>query len=396
VGLAGLAPPQGAELIMAQSRTFERYVARGIYGRIGFVLLGFVGLFALFDLVAELEDIGRGSYRLQEALQFIALRIPAICYELMPVATLIGALWALSTLAASSEYTVARASGFRPVDALRAMARLGLPVVVLTALLSELIVPWSEAAGSKLRATALGSISADSLRSGYWLRDSVRGLGVNAAERMINLQGATPDQRLLNVVVYEFDANKRLLRVVRAKQAVFDQLLAGPAGQQASRWTLQKADSLNLASDGRLSQSSQDQMPLVSSLSPTTLGALLVKPDQMSARDLWAYSRYLKEGRQAATRYELAFWKKVIYPFAVWVMLLMALPAAYLQARGGTVGLKVFLGIVFGVTFHLLNSLFSHLGVLNTWPAPLVAGIPSLVALSFALVMLLRVQRRSL
>ncbi|MFM1849240.1 MAG: hypothetical protein RL446_79, partial [Pseudomonadota bacterium] len=53
-------------------------------------------------------------------------------------------------------------------------------------------------------------------------------------------------------------------------------------------------------------------------------------------------------------------------------------------------------GIVFGVAFHLLNSLFSHLGAMNTWPAPLVAAIPSLVALTFALVMLVRVQRRSL
>jgi lipopolysaccharide export system permease protein len=380
---------------VATSRTFERYVARGIYGRIGFVLLGFVGLFALFDLVAELEDIGRGSYRIQEALQYIALRIPAMSYELMPVATLIGALWSLSSLAASSEYTVARASGFRPSDALWAMARLGLPLVVITALLSELIVPWSEAAGSKLRASALGSVSADALRSGYWLRDSVKGLGVNAAERMMNLRGATPDQRLLDVVLYEFDANKRLLRVVRAKQAIFDQLVSA-GGQQASRWSLQQTNSLILGADGQLTRSSADRIEMISSLSPNTLGALLVKPDQMSARDLWAYSRYLKAGRQSATRYELAFWKKVIYPLAVWVMLLMALPAAYLQARGGTVGLKVFLGIVFGVTFHLLNSLFSHLGVLNTWPAPLVAAIPSLVALTFALVMLLRVQRRSL
>ncbi|MFZ9102799.1 MAG: LPS export ABC transporter permease LptG [Burkholderiaceae bacterium] len=381
---------------MAQSRTFERYVARGIYGRIGFVLLGFVGLFALFDLVAELEDIGRGSYRIQEAMQYIALRIPAMSYELMPVATLIGALWALSSLAASSEYTVARASGFRPADALKAMARLGLPLVLLTALLSELIVPWSEAAGSKLRASALGSVSADALRSGYWLRDSVKGLGVNAAERMLNLRGATPDQRLLDVVIYEFDASKRLLRVVRAKQAVFDQLVSASGGQQASRWALQQTTSLTLGSDGGLTKSTADRLEMISSLSPNTLGALLVKPDQMSARDLWAYSRYLKAGRQSATRYELAFWKKVIYPVACWVMLLMALPAAYLQARGGTVGLKVFLGIVFGVAFHLLNSLFSHLGAMNTWPAPLVAAIPSLVALTFALVMLVRVQRRSL
>ena len=132
---------------------------------------------------------------------------------------------------------------------------------------------------------------------------------------------------------------------------------------------------------------------MISSLSPTVLGALLLNPDQMSAYDLFQYSGYLKSGRQSTTRYELAFWKKVFYPLAVWVMLLLALPAAYLLSRGGTVGLKVFVGVLLGVAFHLLNSLFSHLGVINTWPAPLVAAIPTGLALLLAVAMLLRMQR---
>ena len=74
-------------------------------------------------------------------------------------------------------------------------------------------------------------------------------------------------------------------------------------------------------------------------------------------------------------------------------MLLLALPAAYMLSRGGTVGLKVFVGVLLGVAFHLLNSLFSHLGILNAWPAPLVAVIPSGLALLLALAMLARVQR---
>jgi lipopolysaccharide export system permease protein len=42
----------------------------------------------------------------------------------------------------------------------------------------------------------------------------------------------------------------------------------------------------------------------------------------------------------------------------------------------------------------LLNSLFSHLGILNTWPAPMIALLPSLIALSVAAMLLFWVQRR--
>ena len=131
-----------------------------------------------------------------------------------------------------------------------------------------------------------------------------------------------------------------------------------------------------------------DSFVLRSSLSPATLGALMVKPEQMSARELYLYVDYLREGKQLAGRYEIAFWKKLIYPIAV--------PAAYLQARGGAVGLKVFLASVAGVAFHLVNSLFSHLGVLNTWPASVVVLLPSLFALLLGLAILWRVQRHSL
>jgi lipopolysaccharide export system permease protein len=107
------------------------------------------------------------------------------------------------------------------------------------------------------------------------------------------------------------------------------------------------------------------------------------------------YVDYLQAGKQASGRYEIAFWKKMIYPVAVWVMLVLALPAAYIQARGGALGLKVFLAIVAGIGFHLANSLFSHLGLLNDWPAPIVAAIPSLLALAAGLLMLWQLQRRA-
>jgi lipopolysaccharide export system permease protein len=62
----------------------------------------------------------------------------------------------------------------------------------------------------------------------------------------------------------------------------------------------------------------------------------------------------------------------------------VALPFGYLHSRAGGVSLKIFIGIMIGVSFMLINTLFSHLGLLSTWPAFLTAVAPSLLFLFLA------------
>ena len=120
---------------------------------------------------------------------------------------------------------------------------------------------------------------------------------------------------------------------------------------------------------------------------------LLVQPERMSGLNLYRYLRHLQENRQDAGQYELALWKKIVYPLAVIVMMALALPFGYLQARAGGIGYKVFAGIMLGIAFHFLNGLFAHLGLLNTWPPLLSVSIPSIAAFVLALGMLAWVDR---
>jgi lipopolysaccharide export system permease protein len=62
--------------------------------------------------------------------------------------------------------------------------------------------------------------------------------------------------------------------------------------------------------------------------------------------------------------------------------------------REGGVSLKIFTGVMIGVVFYMLNKLFGHLGLLNTWPPVVVAALPSLVVLAVALGTLYWVERR--
>jgi lipopolysaccharide export system permease protein len=140
-------------------------------------------------------------------------------------------------------------------------------------------------------------------------------------------------------------------------------------------------------------QVSMPEYPMRSELTPQILSVLLVAPDRMSMTNLFSYVQHLRENHQDAQRYVIALWRKVLYPFAVLVMLVLSLPFAYLHTRAGVVGVKVFGGIMLGMSFQLFNTLFSHIGTLNTWPAPLTAATPGLIYLALGLFALRWVDR---
>ena len=356
------------------------------------VLLGFLGLFLVFDLVAEMKEIGRNDYGLGDAFWYSLLRVPAAAYGVLPIACLIGGLWAFSLFSSTSEFSVMRASGMTPWQAVRWAIFMGSPFVVFCVLLSELIVPFSEVRSQSVRSPVFSAQGPSALYSGYWLRDPSDFHVDVVKERIINLGGSSNRRGLRDVRVYEFDGQQRLIRVLDARSLAYEGSSRDALGI-AHNWRLGDVDFIGFGADGSVVNGRLPSLSLPLSLSPTTVESLMAKPEQMSATDTWIYATYLRSTGQASARYEISFWKKLIYPFLNIVMLLLALPAAYLLVRQGGVSARVFLGILIGVAFHLLNSLFSHLGVLNTWPAPVVAAIPTVLALLLAMAMLLRVQR---
>ena len=75
-----------------------------------------------------------------------------------------------------------------------------------------------------------------------------------------------------------------------------------------------------------------DTLPWRSELRPDIFGVLMVQPERMAGWDLAHYIKHLAENRQQTEVYEIAFWSKLFYPWAVLVMMALALPFAYIAA----------------------------------------------------------------
>lgn len=373
-------------------KVLERYIATQVVGAVLFVLVAFLALFAFFDLMDELPSVGRGGYGLQHAFLYVVLRMPGYIYDLLPIAALIGTIYTLAQLAARSEFTIMRASSMSTAMAGWILAKIGLVFVLITFLFGEVIAPATSDMAEKLKLQAQGNSASQQFRSGLWTKDVIRQNGLTGdpiGSRFVNVREVRVDGQLKNVKLYEFDREFRLTAVITAAHANY---------QGANTWRLADVSETRFAADkldnnAAVSTKNLASKDFMSEITPDILGVVFADPDRMSAKDLAAYTRHLAENNQNTERYEIAFWKKIVYPFAVLVMMALALPFAYLHFRAGGVSLKIFIGIMIGVSFQLLNRLFSHIGLLNTWPALSTAVLPSAVFLLIAISALLWVQR---
>lgn len=353
---------------------YQKYIIRELLAAIALVLVALLALYSFFDLIGDLKNV-QGNYTLKHALTYVGLRIPGRLYELSPIAVLIGSLYALTTLARYSEITVLRASGLSTSQLLAVLLKAASLCFILALLIGEGVAPFTEQAAQKMRLSALSNVVGQEFRSGLWLKDG---------RTFVNVGSATADAKLNQVRIIEFDEHFQLKAISQAESGLFT----------ADRdWELTNVIRTRL-NGNQARQEKQAVERWQSALNPEILAVLMVAPEQMSLYQLALYTRHLIDNHQKSERYEIALWKKLFYPGAALVMVILALPFAYMQTRSGGISLRIFIGVMIGVSFHMLNGLFSSLGSINSWSPFLSALAPSALFTLIALAMLWWVERR--
>jgi lipopolysaccharide export system permease protein len=362
---------------------YERYLAKQIYLAFAFILFALTSLFIFFDFIAEM-GYASATYPIFMVFLTVLMKAPSRLVEIMPIAGLIGGIYVMANMAAQSEYTILRIAGLDTRKSLKTLMKIAMPIAFVILIMSEIFGPLSESISKNMRLSAINQGKEIlEFRSGAWIKDKLRGSDgkgqVQQGIRYINVGSLETNEIIRGFRMYEFDGEYRLLLSRTAETVQF-------IGNGV--WRLNNVTETRfteIATSNRLDSSFSTQIKRSPSLdietdvSPELLGALLIKPDRLSIINLFSYINHLQENKQDYQRYAISFWKKVIYPFTILVMLALALPFAYLQTRSGGIGYKVFGGIMLGISFQLFNSLFSHAGLLGAWPPFISAVIPALM-----------------
>jgi lipopolysaccharide export system permease protein len=347
----------------------DRYIAHRLMVSTALVLGVFLSLMVFLVVVDVLPDLGHANFNLYQLGRYVLLSQPRRLYELFPVATLIGALLGLSSLAVNAELVAMRAAGVSVAQIVGSAMKVGFVFALAIVALGEYGVPIAENQAQLGRAQALAK-GLQKKGSGLWLRDQ---------NSFVNIGEVLPDLSLRRISIYSFENGVDLRTQTRAERAVF----AGDG------WQLEKVQESRIDETG-VKVKQLGTQPWQTTLSQDVVGVFTVRPEGLSIQHLVRYIEHLRHNGQSTERYRLALWQKVLMPVSVVVMVLLATPFTFGPIRGGGLSRRIFAGVLIGLGFVLVSQLFGHFGLLYGLSPFFGAVLPILLFLAAALLLLRR------
>ncbi len=347
-------------------KTIRRLIYGEVLVAVAFVTACFLALFFFFDFVDELQHVGKnnGIYEVKHAFMFVLLLMPSRLYDLMPISVLIGTIFVMARLAQSSEFTILRTSGLGPTMALRNLIGIGLGFVAFTFVMGDYVSPLCDRYGQFLKVRYMGAEIRVG-QTGAWLRETQDDRRI-----FVNINTLSSDGNPKGIRIFEFDPDGNWVALIKANKADIT---------NDDSWTLYQVERNQLQDENTLIRQKVPQQRWATDISSEMISVALLKPNRMRTTDLFQYIRHLSANNQTTQRFEIEFWKKVFYPLSCLVMVVLALPFAYLHFRSGNIASHVFGGVLAGISFFLLNNVSSYVGNINSWTPWFAAAAPGLL-----------------
>ena len=351
-------------------RILDAWIARHVVGGALLALAVIMSLSAVVAFVEELDAVGRGRYGIGGALEYVLLTMPRYAFVLLPLASVIGALIGLGTLAVSNELAVVRAAGVSVVRTLGSVLRGALLLMVIAVVLGEVVAPFCERLAQDRRAAALGEVRSE--EAGYWIREG---------RRFVNAVRARPGGAVEDMYIYDLGPDGDLRTMTYATRAQY----------RDGAWVLESVRSSEISADGVVTRSTPDVV-WETGLRPDLVKLSSARLESLSGRALVRYIDYLRENRLDTAEYELALWMKVVYPLATGVMIVLAVPLVLGRLGDSGIGQRILAGCLIAVTFHVVNQVSGKMGIVYGLNPALSAFAPTLLFLAVGVWLLRRVR----
>lgn len=331
-----------------------------------------LALASLFEFIGELDNT-MGDYGIPQALLYSAFRLPQMAFEMLPMATLIGALLGLGGLANSSELIVMRASGLS-VNKLGSMvAMTGVVLMISTAFIGEYVGPPLDYFARNMRNEARFQQDESNFGHAAWVKDG---------PVILHLERVNSEFEFGDIYLFRFNEDKSLRSIARAENSGID---------DSDKWILENFNETQFQdNDVQIVTSSLDVESF--DVSGDILGITLVKPVSLSAQGLLSYIRYLKENSLSSREYETELWSRISTTITVVIMPVLALAFVLGSLRAAGSGRRIIIGVLIGLGYYLTSEMIVNSGQIYNLNPSFVTWLPSLVLLVITVFVLDRVR----
>lgn len=346
-------------------RILDWYIGRIITSTTFLTLAVFVSVSGIIKFVEQMKAVGRGNYDLSHAALYVLYAIPRDVEVFFPMAALIGGLVGIGMMASNSELVVMQAAGWSKLDIIKSVMKTAVLLILVSMAVGEWLAPSGEAAAREIRAQAISGGSLISSKNGIWAKDGKYFVHIGEVEERGSLK---------KVQVYRFNDDLKLSSWLSADSARYVN----------DAWHLAQVKETEIT-DEKITTVAEESRRWPSTLTPEKLGVVTVKPESLSIRGLINYLDYLKANSQDPSRYQLAFWRKLVQPVTVAVMLLVALSFIFGPLRSVSMGARIMMGVFTGLLFHISNQVMGSMSLVYQLPPITGAIVPSLVFIVIAI-----------
>lgn len=352
-------------------KTISRYLMRQIIGGLVLATVVLLPLFAFLDLLEQLEDVGQGSYKVEDAFLYVGLLLPRRLIQLAPFIVLLGNVMALGRLAVHHELISLRSAGLSPARISLESLKVGLIVAVLMALMEQFVAPPLQQEAILHRSSSLEQSAELGRDLGIWSRDESHILRV----------GRMPHSaRALDIEILQFTGDGLLKSYVLAEWA---EILAD------DRWRLRDVIVKRIEGQ-RVRSEEKASMIWRPFLDTGQIETLTKPPESLSPTELFRHVRFLRTTGQEAEAYSLALWRKAGGAVTAIAMMLLSVPFVFGSVRTG-IGARLVLAGLTGIGVYLLDQIIANAGLLLDLNTAVVALFPGILLIALAGIWIRRV-----
>ncbi|HUS24760.1 MAG TPA: LPS export ABC transporter permease LptG, partial [Candidatus Binatia bacterium] len=253
--------------------------------------------------------------------------------------------------------TAMRASGV-------SLLRIGGATVIAGAILGAgafAIGDWAAPQGQQL---------ADDLKAGVKGKGGMGGKSVWLREgpHVFHVRKLITEDHVGALDIYTLGADLSLSAATHVEEGVYEK----------GQWEFSRVHRTEFA-DGAATVLELPSLDWHGTLSPEVLKLFVLEADALSVRGLLRLIRYLRQNSLDSRSYELALDRKLVAPLTVMTMMLFAIPFVLGPLRNTGAGQRLFVGILVGLGFYVINEVTANTGQIYGWYPLLAASAPTLV-----------------
>ena len=342
-----------------RSRIIDFYLARQLLMGVLVALLALLAIDGVIDFLDEIDKVD-ADYPLKTMLLYSLLEIAVSAYELLPIAVLLGCLVGLGGLAVNFEFLALRACGYTRMRIASSILTVGVLLMVGTFAYGEFVVPKAQYQQYQIKHCCKQQSHFFESDTGYWLREG---------DYFINFKTLASNNKYLDANVFELDQNYRVLRHIKAKQAIVSADKKTLALQDVGLFIFGKENLIQKQAVAQL------QIPFTISELTDTMPATL-RQEHMNLYQLYSYINFLKRSELNTDVYELALWTRLSTMLSILVVILLVIPWIFGSVHRAAMGKRFFAAVLLGLSYVIASQIFGNLSISYHLPAWLGAFSP--------------------